>query len=80
MLCKRTVKNQITLPKKIMNNFGDVRYFEAEAKVNKIILIPVKITPAKELNLSNIRKKILSLGMTEKDIEKAIVWARKSGT
>ena len=80
MLCKRTVKNQITLPKKIMNSFGDVRYFEAETKVNRIILTPVKITPAKELNLLNIRKKILSLGMTEKDVEKAIVWARKSGT
>jgi len=77
MLCKRTYKNQITLPKKIMEEFGDVEYFEVEAQNNKIILKPVEISPIKTSSLSQIRRKISSLGLTEEDIEKAIKWARK---
>ena len=77
MLCKRTFKNQITLPKKLMTAFGDVEYFEAEAKRDRIILIPVKISPLKKATLSSVRKKMASLGLSEKDIDKAIKWARK---
>jgi hypothetical protein len=77
MLCKKTYKNQITLPKKIMERFKDIEYFDAEAEEDKIILRPVKIIPAKD-TLSKIRKKISSLGITQEDIEKAILWARKS--
>ncbi len=77
MLCKRTYKNQITLPKKIMEEFGDVEYFEVEAQNNKIILKPVEISPIKTSSLSQIRRKISSLGLTEEDIGKAIKWARK---
>ncbi len=77
MLCKRTYKNQITLPKKIMEEFGDVEYFEVEAQNNKIILKPVEISPIETASLSQIRRKISSLGLTEEDIEKAIKWARK---
>jgi len=77
MLCKRTYKNQITLPKKIMEEFGDVEYFEVEAQNNKIILKPVEISPVETAPLSQIRRKISSLGLTEEDIEKAIKWARK---
>ncbi len=77
MLCKRTYKNQVTLPKKIMEGFGDVEYFEVEAQDNKIILKPVEISPVKTSSLSQIRGKISSLGLSEGDIEKAIKWARK---
>lgn len=77
MLCKRTFKNQITLPKKIMVAFDDVEYFEAEAKADRIILVPVKISPLKKATLSNVRKKISSLGLSDADINKAIDWARK---
>jgi hypothetical protein len=75
MLCKKTYKNQITLPKKIMDNFKNVEYFEAESKKDRIILKPVEIRPVSLL--TQIRKKISSLGFTEKDIEKAISYARK---
>jgi hypothetical protein len=77
MLCKRTYKNQITLPKKIIERFKDVEYFDAEFDEEKIILKPVKITPLTDTSLSKIRDKISSLGLTDKDIEKAIWWARK---
>ena len=76
MLCKKTSKNQITLPKKIVERFKDVEYFEVEAQEDKIILKPVKIEPIKNISLVKIREKMTSLGITEEDIEKAIFWAR----
>ncbi len=76
MLAKRTFKNQITIPKEIISKFGDVEYFDVMAKEGRIVLRPVKILP-QESRLAGIRKKIKSLGLTEKDIEKAIKWARK---
>ncbi|MGQ9671677.1 MAG: hypothetical protein ACUVV5_00915 [Candidatus Aminicenantales bacterium] len=44
MLCKRTYKNQITLPKKIMEDFKDVEYFEAKAEGERFILEPMNLT------------------------------------
>lgn len=77
MLCKRTIKNQITLPKKIMERFGNVEYFEAETEDDRIILTPVKISPLRKITLSGIRSQISALGISDKDIEQAIQWARK---
>jgi len=77
MLCKRTYKNQITLPKKIMENLEDVEYFEVHVEDGKIILEPVKITPVGERPLEKVRKKIAELGLSEQDVEEAIEWARK---
>jgi len=76
MLAKRTFKNQITIPKEIISKFGDVEYFDVVAKEGRIVLRPVKILP-QESRLAGIREKIKSLGLTEKDIEEAIKWARK---
>jgi len=75
MLCKLTYKNQITLPKKIVEKFKDVEYFEVETRNEKIILKPVKITPL--ITLEQIKEKIASLGLKEEDIEKSIQWVRK---
>ena len=76
MLCKLTYKNQIILPKKIVEKFKDVEYFEVETRNEKIILKPVKITPL--ITLEQIKEKIASLGLKEEDIEKSIQWARKN--
>jgi virulence-associated protein VagC len=42
MLAKRTVKNQITLPKAVADRFPGVEYFEVRAEDDRIILEPVK--------------------------------------
>ncbi len=76
MLCKRTVKNQITLPKKIMDKFDECEYFEVKAEVDRIILIPVKLVSLKDNPLTAVRQKIFSLGLSERDISDAIKWAR----
>jgi len=77
MLCKKTYKNQITLPKKVMENFEGVDYFNADVRDGKIILDPVQIVSGGTEALDKVRKKIESLGLSEDEIEKAVAWARK---
>jgi len=42
----------------------------------RIILAPVKITPA-HAGLAGIREKMEKLGLTERDVTEAVAWARK---
>lgn len=77
MLCKRTYKNQITIPKKVMEKFEGIEYFRAEVREGAIVLEPVKITSLIGSELEEVRKKIAALGLTERDIEDAVAWARK---
>jgi hypothetical protein len=77
MLCKRTYKNQITIPKKVMEKFDGVEYFEARIREGAIVLEPVEIKLLDEGRLAKARKKIAALGLTEQDVEDAVAWARK---
>lgn len=77
MLCKKTYKNQITLPKKIMEEFEDYEYFDVKTSRGKIILEPVKMTSRDKILLEKARDKIAALGLTSEDIEDAVAWARK---
>jgi hypothetical protein len=76
MLAKKTSKNQLTLPKEAVNAFPGVDYFDVKVKDNKIFLVPVKITPLGS-TLERIRGKIKKCGITEKDVDNAVKWARK---
>jgi hypothetical protein len=78
MLCKRTYKNQVTLPKKVMEEFEGVEYFEARVQDGRIVLEPVKITAVSETALEKAREKVAALGLTEKDIDDAVSWARRA--
>ena len=77
MLCKRTYKNQITIPKKLMEKFDGVEYFEARIREGSIVLEPVEVKLLDESRLAQARKKISELGLTERDVEDAVAWARK---
>jgi hypothetical protein len=72
MLAKRTVKNQITLPKAIASRFVGVEYFEVSADDDAIVLRPLRRSRADE-----VRAKLERLGVREADVAKAVVWARK---
>ena len=78
MLCKRTYKNQVTLPKKVMEEFEGVEYFEARVQDGRIVLEPVKMTAVSETTLEKAREKVAALGLTEKDIDNAVSWARRA--
>jgi hypothetical protein len=60
-----------------MEKFEDVEYFEVKTDEGKIILEPVKMTAIRDTTLEKVRGKIASLGLTLKDVDDAIEWARK---
>ena len=72
MLAKRTVKNQITLPKAVASQFPGVEYFEVKAENDRIILDPVKKSQVKD-----VWEKLDKLGITEDHVAEAVKWARK---
>ena len=76
MLAKKTSKNQITLPKAIVEVFPDAQYFDVLVQDQKIILLPVKIMPAGS-TLEKVREKMRRLGITEEDVGEAVRWARR---
>jgi hypothetical protein len=79
MLAKKTSKNQITLPKEIAGKFADTVYFDVAISDNQITLIPVKLI-RDGAGLQKVRQKMQKLGITQKDVEEAIAWARKNST
>jgi len=72
MLAKVTSKNQLTLPKTILQQIGEVEYFDVQADEGKIVLTPMKVYPA-----DTVRDKLQKLGITENDIADAISFARQ---
>jgi hypothetical protein len=77
MLAKRTSKNQITLPKALLKQLPEAQYFDVTLRKGSLVLRPVIIhTPGERLKA--VRAKIRTLGMTEKDVEAAIAWARRT--
>ncbi len=75
MLAKKTSKNQITLPKAVVQQIPDVEYFDVSVREGAVVLKPVLVSaPGDRLKL--VREKVKALGLTEKDVEAAIRWAR----
>jgi len=72
MLAKVTSKNQLTLPKAVLQQIGEVEYFDVQADEGKIVLTPMKMYPA-----DKVRGKLRDLGITENDIADAIAFARQ---
>ena len=73
MLAKLTAKNQITIPKKIIDQIPDVRYFDVVLKEGAIVLKPLRIY---DTDLERIRAKVKKIGLTEKSVAEAIRWVR----
>ena len=72
MLAKKTTKNQITLPKKVVDRFTGVEYFEVSTDGTCIILRPLQRSRADE-----VRAKLVQLGIDDDDVTAAVSWARK---
>ncbi|MGA9390569.1 MAG: hypothetical protein WBV69_09000 [Candidatus Sulfotelmatobacter sp.] len=72
MLAKRTVKNQITLPKAVITRFREVEYFDVSTDGDCIILRPLQRSRAEE-----VRSRLAQLGIDERDVSDAVGWARK---
>ena len=75
MLAKKTAKNQVTLPKKALQEIPDTDYFDVTTKDGVLILKPVTMTETGS-RLAAIRRKIKELGIEPEDIDRAIAWGR----
>ncbi len=73
MLAKMTSKNQITIPKKIVDQLPDTNYFEVELKDGLILLKPLQTY---ETDLEKIRSKMKDLGLKTNSVREAIKWTR----
>lgn len=72
MLAKLTSKNQITLPKAVVSGVDATEYFDVTVESGRIVLTPVRVQQAQA-----VRDKLEQLGITEQDVEDAVVWARR---
>lgn len=72
MLAKLTSKNQLTLPKDIVSSFPGVSYFEVSERSGRIVLSPVRLNQG-----DAVRRKLRELGITNRDVQEAIRWARR---
>jgi hypothetical protein len=73
MLAKKTVKNQITLPKAVITRFKGVEYFDVTTDGTAIVLRPLQLSRADE-----VRNRLAELGIEEQDVAAALSWARKT--
>jgi antitoxin component of MazEF toxin-antitoxin module len=71
MLAKITAKNQLTLPKSLVQAVGATEYFDVELRAGQLILTPVRIQRG-----DAVRAKLAQLDLTDDDIGAAVAWAR----
>ena len=74
MLAKLTSKNQLTLPKAVISDFPDTRYFDVTQEDGRIVLTPMRIGRA-----DAVRRKMVETGLSEADVAAAVTWARRGG-
>ena len=70
-LAKKTSKNQITLPKKIVEQLPGIDYFDVQIRDGIVQLYPVDWT-----GVAQVREKLEKLGIDEGDVRAAVKWAR----
>ncbi len=73
MISKITTKNQITIPKKIINQIPDAKYFDVELKDGVVLLKPLTFY---DTGLREIRAKLKRLGLKSNSVTEAVGWAR----
>lgn len=75
MLAKLTSKNQLTLPKSVVEAVGTTEYFDVEVREGQIVLTPVRIQRG-----DAVRAKLAALDLTDDDVSEAVRWVRTRGT
>ena len=76
MLAKKTSKNQITLPKAVVRQLPDVQYFDVSVREGEVVLRPAVVSASGD-RVKAVRSKMRALGLSEKDVDDAITWARR---
>ena len=72
MLAKLTSKNQLTLPKAVVEQAGLADYYDVTCDNGRIVLTPLHPGGA-----SAVRARLRELGINQADVADAVIWARK---
>jgi hypothetical protein len=72
VLAKHTSKNQLTLPKAVVEQVGNADYYDVICKEGRIVLTPVHPGAA-----AAVRSRLAELGISESDVADAVRWARQ---
>ena len=75
MLAKLTSKNQLTIPAELLRGLPRVQYFDASIDGGTIVLRPVEVRPA--VDLEQIRSVLEDAGIREEEVGEAVRWARR---
>ncbi len=70
-MIKLNARNQIRLPKSMIQAVGPTDYFDIQVKGGQIVLTPVRLVAA-----DAVRAKLAELGITGTDTTAALDWAR----
>lgn len=70
-MIKLNARNQIRLPKSMIQAVGPTDYFDIQVKGGQIVLTPVRLVAA-----DAVRAKLAELDITEADTTAAVNWAR----
>lgn len=73
MLAKITSKNQLTLPKAVVQQIGKTEYFDVSLENGRIVLTPVHVQSGEA-----VRSKLAALGISEQDVTDAVAWGRST--
>lgn len=70
MTAKKTSKNRLTLPKKVVESFRRVEYF-VRVEEGRITLVSVRAD-----RLERLHARMKELGLSKRDVRDAVAWAR----
>ena len=76
MLAKLTSKNQLTIPVELLRALPRSEYFDASVEKGRLVLKPVSVVPA--IDLETVRNAIAAAGIGEDEVAQAVKWARKT--
>ena len=74
MLTKLTSKNQVTIPAALLKELPATEYFSVAVADGAIVLRPVRVTPAVDLDL--LRDRLHEAGVEPSMVRDAVRWAR----
>lgn len=72
VIAKRTSKNQLTLPKAVVEQVGAADYYDVVCDNGRIVL-----TPLHPGGSEAVRRRLAELGISEADVSEAVSWARQ---
>jgi hypothetical protein len=75
LLTKKTTKNQLTIPKALLDQLPATDYFDAEVVRDAIVLRPVRMVPA--VDIGRVRDRLERAGVGPGEVKRAVRWARK---